>query len=164
MTAVEVASIITGGKWVYDATKNTFVRALDNVATNPWSLDPFARGVALENLYGHNVPAGFRTIDRWDNVTGTAASIKSMDLNAVTYQTPSRMSYQIKDYIDSVAGYTGTTRLGHGHLVINPHEINFRVLDLVVPNNGSAAQQQVINQMIEYGRTQGVQVNVIVHP
>ena len=38
---------------------------------------------------------------------GHVASIKSVDLTAITYQTPSKLRYQLKQYIDKVVAFEG---------------------------------------------------------
>jgi hypothetical protein len=40
---------------------------------------------------------------------GVATSIKSIDLNAVTYQDASRLIYRIDKYIDDLAEFDGAT-------------------------------------------------------
>ncbi|WP_404977819.1 hypothetical protein [Asticcacaulis sp. BE141] len=47
---------------------------------------------------------------------------------------------------------------------IRSSQISGRALDIVVPHSGSAAQQATINQIIKYGSTKGVTVNVIHYP
>ena len=57
-----------------------------------WDLGNFERGVAIEQQLGHNVPAAFPAIDIWDEATGAATSIKSLNLEAKTYQSASVLS------------------------------------------------------------------------
>jgi RHS repeat-associated protein len=124
-----------------------------------WGLRPFARGQAIEQALGQNLPGNFPVIDRFEN--GLATSIKSLDLNAATYQNASTLYRTLTGYIDSVAGFNGRTWAG---VSIRSGDIAGRALNLAVPHTGSAVQQSVINQAIRYGASRGVTVNVIPFP
>jgi hypothetical protein len=50
-----------------------------------------------------SLPPGFRTIDNFTN--GIATSIKSIDLNAATYQDATRLTYRLTKYIRDLADY-----------------------------------------------------------
>jgi filamentous hemagglutinin len=127
-----------------------------------WSLNPFARGTTIEQQLGQNLPQNFPVIDIFDN--GMATSIKSLNVDANSYQSTATLSRTLSGYIDSVAGYNGTGPNGWANVIITPSQITGRSLDLVIPNSGSTAQQQAINQAVQYGLSKGVTVNVIVHP
>ncbi|MFM0178996.1 filamentous hemagglutinin N-terminal domain-containing protein [Paraburkholderia aspalathi] len=127
-----------------------------------WSLNPFARGTTIEQQLGQNLPQNFPVIDIFDS--GMATSIKSLNVNANSYQSTSTLSRTLNGYIDSVAGYNGTGPNGWAGVKIDASQITGRGLDLVIPNAGSTAQQQAINQAVQYGLSKGVKVNVIVHP
>jgi filamentous hemagglutinin len=101
-------------------------------------------------------------IDRWKN--GIATSIKSLDLNAPSYQNAATLESTLKGYIDKVAGYAGTSSSGWAGVVIKEGEIAGRELNLAIPNAGTAAQQQVISQAVSYGAQNGVAVKVTIYP
>ncbi len=124
-----------------------------------WSLNPFARGKAIEQALGQNLPGNFPVIDRFEN--GLATSIKSLDLNAATYQIAAALDRTITRYIDSVANFAGRSWAG---VNVPGSAITGRALDLAIPSAGSAAQQSVIAQAVQYGASLGVTVNVIVFP
>jgi RHS repeat-associated protein len=121
-----------------------------------WFKNPFERGVAIEKALGHNLTSNFPVIDRFEN--GVATSIKSLDLNAKTYQNMSRLSSKLGKYVDSVSKFNGAT---WGKNIISSSMIKSRALDLVIPNDGSSLQQKVLREAIEYGISQGVNVNII---
>jgi len=52
-----------------------WVRRNTQTIQSVWKLSPFQRGVEIEESLGHNVPASYPTIDRWNAVTGEAADI-----------------------------------------------------------------------------------------
>ncbi|KPL66749.1 hypothetical protein SZ64_00705 [Erythrobacter sp. SG61-1L] len=124
-----------------------------------WRLNPFARGQQIEQALGHNLPGNFPVIDKFEN--GLATSIKSVDLDAVTYQSGSTLTRTLNGYVDTVAEFQGRTWAG---VRIRPQDISGRALDLAIPHSGSSAQQAIINQTVEYGASRGVSVNVILFP
>jgi hypothetical protein len=102
-----------------------------------WQLGWAARGRYFEEQLGGNLPAGFRTIDRF--VDGVATSIKSIDLNAATYQDAARLTYRLNDYIDRVATYNGGA-LGDTEVVSSA--ISGRTLSLAIPKGSMTAVQR----------------------
>jgi len=68
-----------------------------------WSLSPAARGRAVEDLRGANLPSNFPVIDKFQN--GIATSIKSIDLNATAYQNVTTLNSTVNQYINSLASF-----------------------------------------------------------
>ena len=68
-------------------------------------------------------------------------------------------------YVDKVSGYNGTGPKGWARVIIKNSQITSRGLDLVIPQSGTATQQQIINDIVKYGasRPNPVNVNVIVY-
>lgn len=136
---------------------SAFGRGLLGISeSSVWELGPVARGRAIEQAFGGNLPSNFPVIDRLEN--GVVTSIKSLDLYAPSYQHASVLDRTISGYIDSVASFNGKTWSG---VSIRPADFAGRSLDLVVPGPGSIAQQNVFNQAIQYEASRGVNVNVI---
>ena len=106
-----------------------------------------------------NLPGNFPTIDRF--VGGVATSIKSLDLNAATYQNAATLTRQVTGYIDSVAGFRGAQWAG---AEVNASQITGRALDLAIPGAGSPAQQQALARLVKYGQSKGVAVNLVEFP
>jgi len=75
----------------------TGAAAADAAAENPWKMAWAKRGDYFSEQLGANLPRTFAGIDRWEN--GVATSIKSIDLNAATYQDGTRLTYRLNDYI-----------------------------------------------------------------
>ena len=94
----------TLGKAVGKATASFADLTID--AKGAWSLDPFKRGFALEALRKVEYN-NFPVIDRWIEKTKTAISIKSLDLNAKSYQSGNAVFNKVKGYIDKLAQFTG---------------------------------------------------------
>ena len=95
-------------------------------------------------------------IDRWEN--GVATSIKSIDLNAATYQDGTRLTYRLNDYITKVATYEGGKM---GALEINGSDITGRVLSIAIPKGSmTAVQRAAIDAARTRARGLGVEVKV----
>jgi RHS repeat-associated protein len=123
---------------------------------NVWALDPMTRGRIIHRALGESLPDGFKTIDRFSD--GLALSIKSLDLNAKTYQNVLNLKDKLWRYIDSVASFTGAQKSG---VRITAEDIRGRALQVVVPPGATRAQQQVLQEAVEYGRSVGVEVTIV---
>jgi hypothetical protein len=121
-----------------------------------WQLGWAARGRYFDEQLGGNLPAGFRTIDRF--VDGVATSIKSIDLNAATYQDAARLTYRLNDYIDRVATYDGGKL---GFTVVDSSAISGRALSLAIPKGSVTAAQRAAIDAARW-RAQAFDVDLIV--
>ena len=75
-----------------------------------------------------------------DNFTnGIATSIKSIDLNAATYQDPARLTYRLAKYINDVAEYDGGE---WDNKTVLPDQIIGRVVSLAIPKGSMTKVQQ----------------------
>jgi hypothetical protein len=131
------------------------VAARGGVTTGAWALGWAARGQAIEQSLGANLPSSFPVIDRF--LGGTATSIKSIDLNAATYQNIGSLTSKLNGYVDAVANFNGATFSG---VAINSSQITARQLQLAIPSGSSAAQQAAINAAAT--RAQGMGVGFVV--
>ncbi|MCW3842175.1 DUF6531 domain-containing protein [Micromonospora yasonensis] len=125
-----------------------------------WKLGQFERGLAIEAKLGGNLPRSFPTIDRFAN--GTATSIKSVDLGAKTYQSAANLTSRLKGYVDKAAGFAKSNPVRFDGVTIRPGQVAARELEVVVPRGATAAQQNALNQIVQYGAQKGVTVRVIV--
>jgi filamentous hemagglutinin len=80
-------------------------------------------------------------------------------LGAVTYQNASALYSKLSGYVNDLADFSGASYGG-----VSISEVASRTLTVAVPNAGTAAQQQVIQQIIQVGIQRGVTVNVVVFP
>jgi contact-dependent growth inhibition (CDI) system restriction endonuclease-like protein len=98
-------------------------------ASEAWTYGWARRGQYFDQLLRDgSLPALFRTIDNFTD--GVATSIKSIDLNAATYQDAARLTYRLNDYIDELGDYEGGRLLT---TTVELPDISDRVLNLVVP-------------------------------
>lgn len=84
-----------------------------------------------------SLPKGFWTIDNFTN--GIATSIKSIDLNAPTYQDAARLTYRITKYVGALVNYEGGVL---SNTEVELSQIKERVLNLVVPKGSMTAIQR----------------------
>jgi CDI toxin restriction endonuclease-like domain len=84
---------------------------------------------------------------------GTATSIKSIDLNATTYQNIGSLTSKLNGYVDAVANFNGATFSG---VAINSSQITARQLQLAIPSGSSAAKQAAINAAATRAQGMGV--------
>ena len=145
------------------ATKNITKSAI-NIADEvmdskgAWGLKSFDRGNKIEYLRkGWN--SNYPTIDKYDEVTMTATSIKSLDLNAKTYQSGNAVYNKVKGYIDKLANFTGGS---WGGKVVNESDMQNRVLELVVPTNSTTRQIEQLNNLKEYAKQSNIQLSIII--
>jgi hypothetical protein len=127
------------------------------VNSSVWKLNPFERGQIIEQVIGHNLPNNFPVIDRFIN--GTATSIKSINLDSITYSNSRTLTRTLTGYVDEVAELQGRTWAG-----VRVQGVTGRALDLVVPNAGNSAQKSVLNQAVIYGESRGITLNIIKYP
>jgi hypothetical protein len=121
-------------------------------ASDAWKLGWAARGQYFDALLRDgSLPPGFRTIDNFTN--GIATSIKSIDLNAATYQDFTRLSNRINQYIDELAEYEGGVLSG---IPVESSDIVGRALNLVVPKGSMTATQA---RAIEAARARAINTN-----
>ncbi|HMG79009.1 MAG TPA: hypothetical protein VK591_10010 [Xanthobacteraceae bacterium] len=131
-------------------------------ASEAWTYGWARRGQYFDQLLRDgSLPALFRTIDNFTD--GVATSIKSIDLNAATYQDAVRLTYRLNEYIDKLGDYEGGFLSG---TEVSLSAISSRVLNLVVPKGAMTEVQRVA---IEAARmraliTNRYPVNIIITP
>jgi hypothetical protein len=110
--------------------------AAAETASAAWQLGWAARGLYFSEQLGANLPATFETIDSFAN--GLATSIKSIDLNAATYQNAARLTYRLNAYVDAMALYDGSAL---GVTEIEASDIG-RALSLAIPKGSMTVAQR----------------------
>jgi hypothetical protein len=121
-------------------------------ASEAWTYGWARRGQYFDQLLRDgSLPALFRTIDNFTD--GVATSIKSIDLNAATYQDAARLTYRLNKYIDDLGDYEGGSLLT---TTVESPDISDRVLNLVVPKG---AMTEVQGAAIEAARARALIAN-----
>jgi hypothetical protein len=70
---------------------------------------------------------------------GVATSIKSIDLNAATYQDGARLAQTLTRYVNKLLNYKGSSM---GDIVIESSDIKRRVLSLAIPKGATTEAQR----------------------
>jgi hypothetical protein len=132
-----------------------------SAVTDAWGLPPIRRGRALEPLFGHNLHPNNPTVDIWDRRSGTVTSLKSIDLGSSAYQESNALYNKLSGYVNDLTDFQGSR---YGDIFIPGEEIKSRVLTVIVPTQGSPAQQEVMRRIVEFGTQRGVTVNFKIQP
>ena len=90
-----------------------------------------------DQLSDGSLLSNFPTIDMIG--AGVATSIKSIDLNAATYQNAARLTYRLNKYIDDLAEFNGATWATD---VVKSSDITNRTLNLVIPKGSMTTVQR----------------------
>lgn len=121
-------------------------------AAEAWKRGWAARGQYFDQLLRDgSLPPLFRTIDNFTN--GTATSIKSIDLNAATYQNAARLTYRLNHYVDELGDYEGGILSG---TEVKSSTIADRVLNIVVPKD---AMTEIQSAAVEAVRARALVAN-----
>jgi hypothetical protein len=121
-------------------------------ASEAWTYGWARRGQYFDQLLRDgSLPVLFRTIDNFTD--GIATSIKSIDLNAATYQDAARLTYRLNEYVDKLGDYEGGNLLV---TIVELPDISDRVLNLVVPKG---AMTEVQRAAIEAARARALIAN-----
>ncbi len=116
-------------------------------ATGPspiWKLGWGLRGQKFNELYGdQSFPSNYPVIDKIPN--GVATSVKSIDLNAVTYQNEVSLTYRLNKYVENVQDFEGANWAGKN---IRGTDIDNRAVQIIVPKGSiTDANQKVIDSV-----------------
>lgn len=117
---VKVSSMFT--KWAGDDLNEESV----------WLLSPIDRGKMIESIFGGDLDEFFPVIDAYDEISGHAASIVSVDTTLEIYQTGTGISKVIREKIDDLNKFTYGEYEG---FVITEYDIESRELVVVLPEN-----------------------------
>jgi hypothetical protein len=121
-----------------------------------WKLGWAARGAFINEELGANLPSTFPVVDSW--LDGVVTSIKSIDLNAATYQDAVRLTYRLNQYIDQLASYDGGE---FAYVEIPSSAISGRTLRLAIPKSSMNPIQKMAIESARV-RAQALDVNLLV--
>jgi hypothetical protein len=124
-----------------------------------WKLGWAARGRYFEARLGRELHENFPVIDKIPD--GIATSIKSIDLNAPTYQDAGGLTRRLVKYVGEVSEFE------EGQLaedVVLPSDIKARALSLAVPKESiTETQRAVIENVRRWARQLGNPVEIIIN-
>jgi hypothetical protein len=109
-------------------------------ASPVWKLGWGLRGQKINEVFGDpTFPSNYPVIDKIPN--GVATSVKSIDLNAASYQKDAILTYRLEDFVARVRGFDGAD---WGDLSIKKTDIADRAVQLVVPKGGMTDAQRIV--------------------
>jgi hypothetical protein len=103
-----------------------------------WDYANFKRGRIIEERFGGGLPEFFPVLDSYDPMSGTAASITSMDTTLETYRDGGGICEKLFGEIEEISGFTGARKEG---LEICEKDIEKREMLVVIPENPLTAGQ-----------------------
>jgi contact-dependent growth inhibition (CDI) system restriction endonuclease-like protein len=106
---------------------------------NAWKLGWAARGRYFESRLGRNLHPNFPTIDKTPD--GIATSIKSIDLNAKTYQVSNSLRYRLNNFVDEVESFKGG-RWGGDE--VEEAAITGRAVSIAIPKGSMTEEQRAV--------------------
>ncbi len=131
-------------------------------ASDAWTLGWAARGRAVEKAIKPTLPEGLDLADNFpviDHATDDViTTIKSIDLNAATYQRPEILARRIDQYAQNLAEFT-TKRWGNATVTVT--ENTQRQLIIAVPKGSiSRMQQDIIDSAVTRAQNR-VQIRIV---
>lgn len=116
------------------------------------------RGLEIDKALGNNLGATFKTFDNFNN--GVATSVKSVDLNAKSYQDGMKLFYKLNKDLRAINSFTQGALDG---LRLKSSQINTRVLQIVI-NNQTLNNTQIENlrRISENANKMNIKVEVII--
>jgi hypothetical protein len=121
---------------------------------------PFDRGNLIDKLLNNNMGHNYPTIDIFDDATGEATSIKSLDTASQSYQTYGGLKNRLENYVDDLASFTQNTKSSKK---IYPGMVKSRTLELALPDiKLSGVQKQALDDVKAYALSRGVSVKLVV--
>jgi hypothetical protein len=123
-----------------------------------WKQGWAARGRYFENRLGRNLHPNFPTIDKISD--GIATSIKSIDLNAATYQIPNSLRYRLNNWVDEVEGFNGAQWGGNE---VKETAITGRAISIAIPKGSMTEEQRaVLDEVRERARNLPNPVHIVI--
>lgn len=124
--------------------------------TGAWLLNPLVRGKQLEVVIANGIPGkallgNYPSIDVFDFATGKAVSIKTLDLDAKTYQNASAFKRRLERYADIMVNFKSapgwTAADGSSIRQITPGMITSREVVVGIPREMSAEFTTILNEV-----------------
>ena len=147
---IDARVCIKGNGWLYGGCTRYTAEEI-----NVWELDNFKRGVVLEEIFDSNLPLKFPTIDIFDEKTGTATMLVSIDITSPSYQKSGALKRKILEYAGKLYAFNGGECDG---VSVDKNEIKERQLLVIYPENEKSAD--IINEMLEAANNCATKYNI----
>jgi hypothetical protein len=118
--------------------------ATPGTASPAWKLGWAKRGQTINKQFGDNTfPDNYPIIDKIPD--GVATSVKSIDLNAATYQKEANLTYRLNQFVADVREFDGAD---WGGTDIRGTDIDGRAVHLIVPKRSMTEAQRIIIERV----------------
>ena len=118
--------------------------ATPGTASPAWKLGWAKRGQTINKQFGDNTfPDNYPIIDKIPD--GVATSVKSIDLNAATYQKEANLTYRLNQFVADVREFDGAD---WGGTDIRGTDIDGRAVHLIVPKGSMTEAQRIIIERV----------------
>ena len=118
-------------------------------------------GLRIDDKMKNNLGRTFKTFDNFDENTGIATSVKSINLDAKTYQSGSGLSSKIKSDIGATLDFDNYKLNGN---FLKASDINKRIVNIVVDDKPlNQSQIENFKKAIDFGRLNNVEVKVTIN-
>ncbi len=112
---------------------------------NVWKLSNYRRGLAIEEIFGGNLPKYFPVIDGYNQLTGEIFLITSIDSSALSYQDLDCFYKRIEKEVKELSDFNGVVFEEYN---ITSEDISNKKLIVVFPNNSfSQTQLEVLDDI-----------------
>ena len=106
------------------------------------------------------LPENFKTFDFFDEKSGVATSVKTLDTNTRSrLDVPSRIYSTLKGHVDNVATFK---KYSLGKREVSAEYITKREIIVAIPKSTTTKQLEQINKAVAYGAGKGVNVKITV--
>lgn len=158
---VKIGSSIKTRAWIRG---NNPLLSLNESGITVWDMTNFARGKVLRTIFGSNLPYDYPVVAIFDEKTGAATMIKSLDFTAPSYRTGTGIEKEIREMIKKFGAFNTTDgyQLRDGYPEIKPGSIKTKKLLLILPmNEMSEVQSAALSKIITYAVSERIQVELI---
>ncbi|PQQ38934.1 hypothetical protein C6H65_20185 [Photorhabdus luminescens] len=109
---------------------------------------------------GTRLPKNFKVYDFYDEKTGLATSVKTLDTRTASkIKNPKQLYISMKGNIDDTVGFTKETKAG---VTVTADMISKREVRIAIPKTTTPDQWEQINRAITYGAEKNVSVKITV--
>lgn len=112
----------------------------------------------IEETWGKNTPSQFPVWDRFVPRSDLAESIKSIDLDGTSYQSASGVKGAVSTAISDIINYKYSEDVTRQGYTIKANAVQQRVLRIAIPRMPSAEQFQGMQEAVEMGRMNNINV------
>jgi filamentous hemagglutinin len=107
---------------------------------------------------GARLPENFKTWDYYDDATGRAISVKTLDTTTdAKVEKPEQVYYRLKKCLDDAANFEKYTL---GQTTVTTANISSREVHVLVPNVTTPEQWAQIDRAMAYAKQQGVTLKI----